>query len=34
MSIGVCADPSVVPDLDGLAAAMGDALAELRTDTA
>jgi WS/DGAT/MGAT family acyltransferase len=34
MSIGVCADPSVVPDLDGLAAAMGDALAELRADAA
>lgn len=34
MSIGVCADPSVVPDLDALAAAMGDALAELRADAA
>ena len=34
MSICVCADPSVVPDLDALAAAMGDALAELRADAA
>lgn len=34
LAIGLCADPDVVPDLDGLAAAMGDALAELRADAA
>jgi WS/DGAT/MGAT family acyltransferase len=32
LTIGVCADPEVVPDLDGLAAAMGEALDELRAD--
>jgi WS/DGAT/MGAT family acyltransferase len=30
MSIGLCADPSLVEDLDGLAAGMGEALGELR----
>ncbi|HEX3316736.1 MAG TPA: wax ester/triacylglycerol synthase family O-acyltransferase [Solirubrobacteraceae bacterium] len=30
LAIGLCGDPEVVPDLDGLATAMGDALAELR----
>jgi WS/DGAT/MGAT family acyltransferase len=30
LSIGLCGDPDVVPDLDGLATAIGDALAELR----
>ena len=34
LAIGLCADPGVVPDLDGLAAAMGDALSELRPDAA
>jgi diacylglycerol O-acyltransferase / wax synthase len=33
-AISLCADPQVVPDLDGLAAAMGDALAELRAHAA
>jgi diacylglycerol O-acyltransferase / wax synthase len=34
LAIGVCADPGVVPDLEGLAAAMGDALTEMRADAA
>jgi WS/DGAT/MGAT family acyltransferase len=31
LTIGLCADPDVLPDLDGLAAAMGEALDELHT---
>ena len=34
LAIGVCADPGVVEDVEGLAAAMGNALAEMRADAA
>ena len=34
LAISVCADPGVVQDIEGLAAAMGDALAEMRADAA
>jgi hypothetical protein len=34
LAVGVCSDPGVVPDLGGLAAAMDEALAELRADAA
>ena len=34
MTIGLCADPDVVEDLDGLAAAMGEELSELRAHAA
>ena len=34
LAISVCADPGVVEDIEGLAAAMGDALAEMRADAA
>ncbi|MFL5904330.1 MAG: WS/DGAT domain-containing protein, partial [Solirubrobacteraceae bacterium] len=34
MTIGLCADPDMVEDLDGLAAGIGEALSELRAHAA